>query len=425
MSDTNLEQEIKKLAHDIKKDNDEAIASAKAGAIARAEELKQQADRQIEALAEKQTQLEAIIAKQSRAQQQNHDSELSEKALHHFNVAHKSFNADFTQVSADAYTEYKKHFHSFLRKDKTNFSAIEQKAMQAGVLTDGGFTIPQELDSKIVRLSREYSKFRSLATEKTISTDRYEIPVQTGDAAVGWVAETAARPTTNTPTFQKITIDLAEMYANPAVTQWYLDDPLLDAEEFIAEEVAIAFAKLEDAAFINGSGTGQPQGILTYANGTAFNQVQHINAGAATFASGATQIDGLLEMIYGAARLPDEFESSAEWLMNKATMLQIMKLKDSTNQYLWDIDKTAHYKMMLLGKAVNYSPDMPVAAANAKAVALGDFKRAYTVLNKNGTRILRDPYTNKPFVSFYTTRRCGGGLANTQAIRILQMVSLQ
>lgn len=420
MSD-NITAEIKKLAHDIKKDNDEAIASAKAGAIARAEELKQQADRQIEALAEKQTKLEAIIAKQSRAQQQNHDSELSEKALHHFNVAHKSFNADFTQVSADTYAEYKKHFHSFLRKDKTNFSAIEQKAMQAGVLTDGGFTIPQELDSKIVRLSREYSKFRSLATEKTISTDRYEILVQTGGAAAGWVTETAARPVTGTPTINKITILLGEIYANPAVTQWYLDDPLLDAEEFIAGEVAIAFAKLEDAAFINGA-AGGPQGILTYADGTAFNQVQHINAGAATFASGATQIDGLLEMIYGAARLPDEFEPSAEWLMNKATMLQIMKLKDSTNQYLWDIDKTDHYKMMLLGKAVNYSPDMPVAAANAKAVVLADFKRAYTVLNKNGTRILRDPYTNMPFVSFYTTRRCGGGLANTQAIRILQMV---
>lgn len=420
MSD-NITEEIKKLAHDIKKDNDTAILEAKNGAVARAEELKAQTDKQIEALLAKQEQMEARLIKATRQSQFEEKQEAEEKTLLFFNTAHKSFKGE-GEANPAAYAAYKKNFANFLKKDISLLSEAERKAMQAGVLTDGGFTIPQELDSQVVRLSQEYSKFRRLAKEKTISTDRYEIPVQTGGAVAGWVTETAARPVTNTPTVNKITINLAEMYANPAITQWYLDDPLLDTEEFVADEVAIAFAKLEDAAFINGTGVSQPTGILQYANGTAFNQVQHINAGAASFVSGATQIDGLLEMIYGTARIPDEFEASAQWLMNKATMLQIMKLKDTTNSYLWDIDRTDHYKMNLLGKAVNYSPDMPVAAANAKAVVLADFKRAYTIVNKNGTRILRDPFTAKPFVTFYTTRRCGGGLVDTQAIRILQMV---
>lgn len=415
-----FKQEIGKLAHDIKSENELAIKAALAGEHGRSAELKSQIDARIDGIVENQNKIEALLTKQARSTAQA-APENSALALKGFKVAVKSFGGGQAEVNADTYAEYKKHFGEILRKDRGLLGAAEQKALQVGVLTDGGYTVPQELDSEIIRLNREYSMFRGMATNRTISTDKYEKVVQVGGAAAGWVAETAARPATSTPTFQKISIDLFELYANPQVTQWMLDDPMLDMESFLANEVGSIFAKTEQAAFITGSGAGEPKGILSYADGTAYNQVKQILAGAATFTSGAAQADALLEMIYGASGLNADYLAKAQFVMNKATLLQILKLKSTAGEYIWDIDKTNGFQIVIHGKPININPDMPIAAANALAVVFADFKEAYTIVDKMGTRILRDPYSNKPYIGYYTTKRVGGGVTNSQAVRILKM----
>jgi HK97 family phage major capsid protein len=336
-------------------------------------------------------------------------------------------------LDAEGYAAYKEGFKSALSKglDVGMLTPDERKAMSVGIGADGGFAVPQELSNEIVRICREYSPMRQLARTQAINTDKLDIIVQTSGAASGWVGETTARPATNTPQINKISIALNEIYAFPQVTQWALDDPMLDEESFLADEVSIQFAQQEGIGFINGTGGVQPQGLLTLPAGTGFGQIEQINNGAATFTSGAAQIDGLMQLVFGnAAGTSPAFSCylpNSKFLMNRATLQQIMKLKSTQNQYLFDIVNDRKLEgqtpmFYVLGFPTLLDPNMPVAAANALAVAFGDFQQAYRIVEKNGTRMLRDPYTNKPYIGYYTTRRVGGGVVDARAVRLLKMV---
>ncbi|MAO01040.1 MAG: phage major capsid protein [Roseovarius sp.] len=233
----------------------------------------------------------------------------------------------------------------------------------------------------------------------------------------GWVGETAARPATDTGTFGQLVYRVGEIYANPAATQQLLDDALVDLESWLAGEVQTEFAYQENLAFVSGSGANnRPNGLLTYITGGAnaaahpFGAVTATNTGAAAALTG----DGIVNL---AMALPSAFTANARFIMNRNTMAAVRLLKDGQGNYLWQASYQAGTPQTLAGYAMVEVPAMPDVAAGAKPIVFGDFDQGYLIVDGIGTRILRDPYTNKPFVQFYTTKRVGGGLLNPEALK--------
>ncbi|WLQ15428.1 phage major capsid protein [Hahella aquimaris] len=320
-------------------------------------------------------------------------------------------------VEGDA--EYRKHFiDQWMRKN--NAAGIEAKAVNLGANQDGGFGVPEELDRQILELERELSPMRALCRNIQVSTDGYKRLVNLGGAGSGWVGETDARPETNTPKLAQIEAFMGEIYANPATTQKALDDVYFNVEQWIADEVAQEFVDREADAFLNGDGVGKPKGILAYAMDTApdasreFGKLQRVISGKA----GDFTADNLLSVIY---RLKKAFRRNASWMMTGTTVEKVRKFKDADGNYMWRPGIEAGQPSLLLGYGIEENEDMPEVAADANAILFGDFMRGYSIVDRIGARMLRDPYTHKPFVHFYTTKRVGGMLVDSNAIKVLTL----
>jgi len=263
---------------------------------------------------------------------------------------------------------------------------------------------------------------RSLASQQTISTAAYSKLFNNMGTTSGWVGETAARPVTATPAFGTLTYTTGEIYANPSATQGMLDDAEINLEAWLAGEVQTEFAYQEGVAFLSGDGVNKPNGILTYVTGGTnaathpWGAITTVNSGAAA----ALTTDGILSLVYS---LPSEFTGNARFAMNRATLAAARKLKDTTNQYIWQPSYAAGQPSTLAGYAVSEVAGMPDVAAAAKAVLFGDFKRTYLVIDRIGVRVIRDNLTSKPYVSFYTTKRVGGGMLSPQAMRALNIAA--
>ncbi|MBU6955758.1 phage major capsid protein [Hahella sp. HN01] len=320
-------------------------------------------------------------------------------------------------VEGDA--EYRKHFiDQWMRKN--NAAGIEAKAVNLGANQDGGFGVPEELDRQILELERELSPMRALCRNIQVSTDGYKRLVNLGGAGSGWVGETDARPETNTPKLAQIEAFMGEIYANPATTQKALDDVYFNVEQWIADEVAQEFVDREADAFLNGDGVGKPKGILSYAMDAApdasreFGKLQRVISGKA----GDFTADNLLSVIY---RLKKAFRRNASWMMTGTTVEKVRKFKDADGNYMWRPGIEAGQPSLLLGYGIEENEDMPEVAADANAILFGDFMRGYSIVDRIGARMLRDPYTHKPFVHFYTTKRVGGMLVDSNAIKVLTL----
>lgn len=312
--------------------------------------------------------------------------------------------------------EYKEGFLNFMRKGDA--SRIETKAVNIGVDSDGGFAVPEELDRMILELERDASPMRQLCSAITVSTDDYKKLVNLGGASSGWVGETAARPETTGPSLAQITAFMGELYANPAATQKSLDDIFFNAESWVSSEVATEFAEQEGSAFLSGDGVNKPKGILAYTLSTSvdsartFGQLQRIVAASTTAVTG----DELIDLIHS---LKAGYRAGAGFMMNNLSVAKIRKLKDTEGNYLWRPGLEAGASSSLLGYGITENEDLADLAANANGIMFGNFNRGYTIVDRIGTRMLRDPYTNKPFVHFYTTRRTGGMLTDSNAIKVL------
>lgn len=314
-------------------------------------------------------------------------------------------------------SEYKAAFRNYLRKGAEGaLESLQLKALSVGTDASGGYLVPNQLADIIVRIVNESSPMRSLATLETISSDSLDLIEDTDEMAASWADETTARSTdTNTAAIGRNTIDTFEMYAQPKATQKLIDDGAIDIEQWIAEKVADKFARLEATSFISGNGTSQPKGILSYTAGTSFGQVQQVPSGT----SAAVTADSLVQLYYA---LKDEYSKNATFLMHRSTLQAVRLLKESTtNQYLWQPGLSAGTPDTLLGAPVKLAADMPVPAAASLSIAVGDFKRAYMIVDRVGIRTLRDPFTAKPFVQFYTTKRVGGKVVNTEAMKLLKL----
>ncbi len=300
---------------------------------------------------------------------------------------------------------------------------FELKRFQGTVPGDGGVAVPRELDQLIESTLRSISPIRTVANVVKVGSSSYRRLVSTGGFASGWVSEAAGRPETGTPTFQEVAIPMGELYANPAATQAMLDDAMFDIETWLANEIALDFARAESIAFVTGSGTDQPKGFLTYPVATTadqarpFGTVQYLPSGAAGAFPAANPADRLIDLVH-ALRTP--YRQGAVWVMNSNTLSVIRKFKDSAGQFIWQPALAADQPATLLGYPVIEADAMPDIAANALAIAFGQFGSAYTIAERTETAVLRDPFSNKPFVHFYATRRVGGALVNSEAIKLMR-----
>lgn len=323
---------------------------------------------------------------------------------------------DFDAKGLDA---YKSAFNTFLRKGDEIISADEKKALSVGTDADGGYVVHPDLNGAIITQVYETSPMRAFASIQTISTSSLEGIHDLDEAAAGWVGETDARAETATPQLAKWTINVHEIYANPRATQKILDDAEINMEAWLAGKVADKFARVESAAFVAGDGTGKPKGFLAYAGGTTNpGQIERFTTGVAgDFAADPNGADVLIDALYG---LKAQYRANATWFMNRGTAKEVRKLKDSQGNYLWMPAVAAGQPATLLGYGVASFEDMPAMAAGSLSVAVGDMRSAYQIVDRVGIRTLRDPYSSKPYVQFYTTKRVGGDVVNFEALKLVE-----
>jgi HK97 family phage major capsid protein len=328
-------------------------------------------------------------------------------------------------LAADDKTgEHRAAWNAYLRRGDDNaLSQLETKALSVGSNPDGGYIAPPELDRLIEQRLRQVSPMRGIATVRTTGATVFKKPVSIAAATTGWAAETGARAQTATPTLASIDITAGELFANLAATQTLLDDAYVNVEEWIAEEVEQAFAAQERAAFVSGDGTNKPKGflastIVAEASHT-WDKLGYIASGAAGAFAASNPVDRLLDLVYAPRA---EFRQNGRFVMNRKTVSAVRKLKDGTGRYIWE-PETQGAGATIMGYPITEIEDMPDIAADAYAMAFGDFQRGYLIVDRAGVRVLRDPYTAKPYVLFYVTKRVGGAVQNFDAIKLMKFAA--
>ncbi len=364
---------------------------------------------EIKKLLEEQGAAFELFKKNLAAEQQRMRKEIDELAK---GMKAPGFAPGRSPVRDEDAEEHAKAYDRFLRKGITDgLLDLQTKLMSVGVDADGGYAVPEDLDQTIGKFERDAVPMREVATVLPVANETYERLMSQGGAAAGWVGETDARTETGTPTLASVKPYFGEVYANPAVTQKALDDAFFDVGNWLAQEVADAFAEYENTAFIIGDGLKKPKGLLTYPIVAAptFGQLRQIKSGVA----GQITADKLIEV--SLAPKP-QYLKNAVWMMGTATLQLVRQLKDTANNYLFKESTQPGGAGTILGYRVVVNEALPVPAASSNSIAFGDFKRGYKIADVRSTRVLRDPYTNKPKVHFYTTKRLGGGVEDSKAI---------
>ena len=321
--------------------------------------------------------------------------------------------------------EHKQAFEAYVRSgDASNLRALEMKAMSVGSNADGGYLVPPEIETEIGQRLTAISPIRAIAGVRTISGNVYKKPFMTAGPAVGWVGETDARAQTGSPTLDELSFPAMELYAMPAATATLLEDSAVNIDQWLAQEVEQVFAAQEGTAFVSGDGNNKPKGFLAYTAvadaSWSWGNIGYVASGAAGAFPASNPSDVLVDLIYAVKA---GYRQNASFVMNRKTQSVIRKFKDSTGHYLWQPPAVAGGKASLLSFPVVEAEDMPDIAANSLSIAFGDFRRGYLVVDRAGVSVLRDPYTAKPYVLFYTTKRVGGGVQDFEAIKLMKFAA--
>jgi HK97 family phage major capsid protein len=302
-------------------------------------------------------------------------------------------------------------------------SGLETKAIGSSSDAIGGYAVPQEIDAQIDATLLAISPIRGIANVVKVGSAGYRKLIASGGTPSGFVGFEDARPETNTPTFSEVVAPSGELYANPAVSQQMLDDAMFDVEAFLAQEIATEFARAEGAAFVAGSGVNQPLGFLTSPNSSAVDSarpmgtLQTIGTGVPGGFPASDPEDALIDLMQS---LRSPYRQGAVFVMNSATAAEIRKFRTSTGAFIFQPSLAAGQPATLLGYPLIEADDMPDIAAGSLSIAFGNFKAGYVVAERNATNILRDPFTHKPYVHFYATKRVGGQVVNSEAIKLLK-----
>jgi HK97 family phage major capsid protein len=316
--------------------------------------------------------------------------------------------------------EHKAAFDAYVRAgEEGGMRRLEQKTLTVG--SDGGYLVPDETEREIGRRLASVSPIRAISGVRQISGNVYKKPFTTTGAVTGWAAETDSRTQTTAPVLAELQFPAMELYAMPAASATLLDDTAVNIDEWIAGEVEQAFATQEGTAFVSGDGSGKPTGFLNYTKvaeaSWAWTKIGYVVTGVSGDFAEDDPADNLIDLVY---TLKSGYRQNATWVLNRKTQAAVRKLKDGDGNYVWQPAAVAGGAASLMGFPVAESEDMPSIEANAYAIAFGDFRHGYLIVDRIGVRVLRDPYSAKPYVLFYTTKRVGGGVQDFDAIKLLK-----
>ncbi|MEI9803785.1 MAG: phage major capsid protein [Pseudolabrys sp.] len=336
-----------------------------------------------------------------------------------------ALGGDRVAVRSQQAIEHKAAFDAYVRSgEASGLRALEVKALSVGSNPDGGYLVPLEVETQIGQGLKAISPIRGIAGVRTISGNVYKKPFMTAGPAVGWVGETDARTQTTSPTLDELSFPAMELYAMPAATATLLEDAAVNIDQWLAQEVEQVFAVQEGTAFVTGDGSNKPKGFLSYttvANASwSWGNIGYIASGAAGAFASSNPSDALVDLVYAVKA---GYRQNAVFVMNRKTQAAVRKFKDSTGNYLWQPPAIAGGKASLMTFPVIEAEDMPDVAANSLSVAFGDFNRGYLIVDRAGVTVLRDPYSAKPYVLFYTTKRVGGGVQDFDAIKVMKFAA--
>lgn len=403
-------EELGKTVSDFKQANDERLklVEAKGEKNAKADPLLEEkvdkANEQITSLETQMKSLETAINRKATPSIDN--SKLEEKFAPYIVRNGFVFKDDKFNPEADA--EYKKGMQGYLAR------GTESKALSVGSDPDGGYTVRPEIGEMIKTVIFETSPFRQWFGQQSISSDAFEFNTDGDEIDATWVGETQARNETASNVLGNRRIEVFELTASPRATQKLLDDSSINQEQFLAQKASEKFAREEADQFANGDGVIQPRGFLTYPAGTGAAQIEQIDSGT----SAQVEEDGLVDM---EAALKDTYRQNANWFMARATISAVRKLKDGQGRYIWEAGLQKGIPSTILTYPVIEATDMPAIAADSLSIALGDFRRGYKIVDRIGIRVLRDPFTAKPFVVFDFTKRVGGDVVVFEAIKLQKL----
>ncbi len=318
--------------------------------------------------------------------------------------------------------EHKQAWNAYMRAGDTgNLRQIEAKALSVSSDPDGGYLVPEQTEVEIGRRLAEISPIREISGVRQVSSTLYKKPFSITGAATGWVGETDVRPQTASPTLAELQFPTMELYAMPAATSTLLDDSAVNIDQWIAEEVQTVFAEQEGQAFVAGDGVNKPRGFLDYttvSDGSwSWGNIGYIATGTAGAFDATAPGDAMVDTIYA---LRAGYRSNGHWIMNRRTQAEIRKIKDADGNYIWHPGNQPGGKATLMNFPIAESEDMPDIATDSLSIAFGDFNRGYLIVDRLGVRVLRDPFTAKPYVLFYTTKRVGGGVQDFEAIKFMK-----
>lgn len=327
-----------------------------------------------------------------------------------------------TGEKVTAQEDHKAAFEAYMRSGESDgLRALELKALSAGFNPDGGYVVPPEIETQIGQGLKAISPIRAIAGVRVISGNVYKKPYMTAGPAVGWVGKSDAPSEATSPTLDELSFPAMELYAMPAATATLLEDTAVNLDQWLAQEVDQVFAAQEGTAFVAGDGDNKPKGFLSYEitpeSSWTWGKLGYIATGVAGAFQAFNPSDTLVDLIYAVKA---GYRQNGAFVMNRKTQSAIRKLKDTTGNYLWQPPAIAGGKATLMTFPVYESEDMPDIAANSLAIAFGDFNCGYLVVDRAGVTVLRDPYSAKPYVLFYTTKRVGGGVQNFDAIKLLK-----
>jgi len=327
-------------------------------------------------------------------------------------------------ANAETGAPHAKAFEAYVRNgddDALRGLELEGKAMSSAVAGDGGYLVDPQTADTIKSVLRSTASLRQIASVVNVDATSYDVLIDRTDTGAGWATEVAATTETGTPTIERITIPLHELSALPKASQRLLDDSAFDIEGWLAGRIADKFSRAEAAAFVSGGGVDKPKGFLTYnsaANGAeVWGELGHVVTGADGAFAATNPADAIVDLVYA---LGAQYRANASFVMNSKTAGQVRKLKDLDGRFLWSDGLAAGEPARLMGYPVMVSEDMPDIASWSPSIAFGDFAAGYTIAERPDLRILRDPFSAKPHVLFYATKRVGGDVSDFNAIKLLK-----
>lgn len=318
--------------------------------------------------------------------------------------------------------EHKAAFYAYMRSgENSGLKQLEEKALSSGSGPDGGYLVPQQAEREILQRLAAISPIRSVASVREISTAAFRKAFSLSGPAAGWVAEQDPRPQSANQQLADMNFPAMELYAMPAATQTLLDDAAIDVEQWVASEIDTVFAEQEGAAFVNGDGVNKPTGFLSYPVSTtgawSWGSMAYVPTGVDGDFAASDPSDILVDLVYAAKA---GYRQNARFVMNRKTQAEVRKLKTDSGDYIWAPPAGVGQPATLMNFPVVEAEDMPDIASDSFSIAFGDFQRGYLIVDRAGIRILRDPYSAKPYVLFYTTKRVGGGVQDFDAIKLLK-----